>query len=138
MAESMSPQLVSRVAERFKSLADENRLRLLMRLRQGPCHVNALAEALALGQASVSKHLAVLRQAGLVTAERQGTQMIYAVDDESIFDLCDLVCDGVVRHLEQQHAEAGLSRPTRRQGAPRRSPSAPRRRQPQQTKMSRP
>jgi DNA-binding transcriptional ArsR family regulator len=108
MNEPLSPHLVSKVAERLRALADENRLRLLMRLREGPANVTTLSEALEIGQASVSKHLGVLRQVGLVAAQREGAQAIYHVHDESIFELCDLVCDGVVRHLEQEHAAAGL------------------------------
>ena len=108
MNERMTPQMVSKVAERLRALADENRLWLLMRLREAPANVTTLSEELDIGQASVSKHLGVLRQVGLVAAHREGTQAIYQVHDESIFELCDLVCDGVVRHLEQEHAAAGL------------------------------
>jgi ArsR family transcriptional regulator len=108
MNEQMNSQLVSKVAERLRALADENRLRLLMRLRERPANVTTLSEELEIGQASVSKHLGVLRQVGVVESHRQGTQAIYQVHDESIFELCDLVCDGVVRHLKQEHAAAGL------------------------------
>jgi ArsR family transcriptional regulator len=109
MNERMTPQLLEKVTERLRALADENRLRLLMRLREGRANVTTLSEELAIGQASVSKHLGVLRQVGLVEVHREGTQAIYQNHDESIFELCDLVCDGVVRHLEQEHAAAGLA-----------------------------
>lgn len=109
MSEEMNPQLVGKVAERLRALGDENRLSLLMRLREGPANVTTLSEELAIAQASVSKHLGVLRQVGLVTFQREGTQAIYRVHDESIFELCELVCDGVVRHLREQHAAAGLT-----------------------------
>jgi DNA-binding transcriptional ArsR family regulator len=78
-----------------------------MRLRQGKCNVSTLTEELALPQASVSKHLAILRQAGLVQATRQANQAIYSVRDRSVFQLCDIVCGGVVRHLQQEQAAIG-------------------------------
>jgi ArsR family transcriptional regulator len=98
------PELIGQVVKRLRALADENRIRLLLRLRQGECNVSTLTDDLSLGQASVSKHLAVLRNVGLVEVTRQGTQAIYRVRDESVFELCELVCSGVVRHLRQEHA----------------------------------
>ena len=100
----IQPALVPRVAERLKALADENRIRLLLQLRDGPQRVTDLASALGIAQASASKHLSVLRQAGLVAVQRRGTEAIYCVHDTSIFELCDLVCGGVQRHIEEQAA----------------------------------
>jgi DNA-binding transcriptional ArsR family regulator len=100
----MHPGLIGKVAERFAALADENRLRLLMRLRQGPCNVTVLTEELGIAQASVSKHLSVLKRVGLVEATRQGTQAVYEVRDASVFEMCRHVCDGVVRQLREETA----------------------------------
>jgi ArsR family transcriptional regulator len=100
----IQPQLLPKVVERLRALADESRIRLLLRLKQGECNVNTLVEAVGVGQASVSKHLAVLKQVGLVDVRRAGNQMIYRVRDESVFDMCNLICDGVVRHLRQEQA----------------------------------
>jgi len=117
MAHGFRPELIGQVVKRLRALADENRIRLLLRLREGECNVTTLTDDFSLGQASVSKHLAVLRDVGLVEVTRQGTQAIYRVRDESVFELCELVCNGVVRHLQQEHAAwAGAikkSRPTR-------------------------
>lgn len=98
------PELIPKVAERLRALADENRLRLIFHLRHEPCRVTHLAEHLGISQASVSKHLAVLRQSGLVTVERRGTEAIYRIHDQSIFELCEIVCGGVERHLREQVA----------------------------------
>lgn len=95
-------ELIGQVAERFKALADENRLRLLLRLRDGERNVSTLAEELKMSQASTSKHLAVLRQVGLIEATRHGTQAIYRIHDDSVFEMCEIVCDGVLRQIEQQ------------------------------------
>ncbi len=102
MASQFRPELLANVVERFKALADENRLRILMRLREGECKVTSLAEELNIAQASVSKHLAVLRQVGLVGATRRGTTALYRVKDQSVFEMCELVCGGVIRHLKEE------------------------------------
>jgi len=104
----MNPEMLARAVERLRALADENRTRLLMRLQISESNVGTLAQELGMGQASVSKHLNVLRQVGLVQVRRQGAQSIYGVRDQSVFELCDLICDGVRRHIQQEHAALGL------------------------------
>lgn len=108
------PELIEKLVERLSAMADENRVRLLLRLRRGPCNVSGLTAALGISQASVSKHLGVLRQVGLVDVTRVGAQAIYRIGDESVFDLCRLVCDGVVRHLQRGHAIVAFGPPAGR------------------------
>lgn len=95
MAKNMTPELLARVATRFRALSDEGRLRLLLSLRQGPASVSELVDATGLSQPSVSKHLAVLREVGIVASQREGTQVLNRIRDESVFALCDIVCNGV-------------------------------------------
>jgi len=112
--DKIRPELFPKVALRFAALADENRLRLLLRLKTAPANVTTLSDELGIAQASVSKHLAVLRQAGLLDVDRQGNQAFYSVRDQSVFDMCRIVCDGVVRFAQEEHAAMGLSAPPRR------------------------
>ncbi|MEQ8821743.1 MAG: metalloregulator ArsR/SmtB family transcription factor [Sumerlaeia bacterium] len=101
MNEEQMEVLIPLLTERFRALADENRLRLLIRLKSGEANVTTLSNELGLGQASVSKHLGILKRAGLVAQRRDGAQSIYAVKEESIFDVCEVMCDSVRRqHLE--------------------------------------
>ena len=72
------------LAQLFKTLGDETRLRILMELRSGPQNVTALVRKLRMPQPSVSHHLALLRMAALVTATRKGKSVIYAVDAEPV------------------------------------------------------
>jgi DNA-binding transcriptional ArsR family regulator len=104
MAQKFREELIPKVAERLKALADETRLRLLLRLRRGEANVTELSGELDVAQASVSKHLATLRQVGLIRVRREGVQAIYSVRDDRVFDMCEIVCDGVVRHLREEHA----------------------------------
>ena len=104
MAQKFREELIPKVAERLKALADETRLRLLLRLRRGEANVTELSDELDVAQASISKHLMTLRQVGLVRVRREGVQSIYSVRDDRVFDMCELVCDGVVRQLREEHA----------------------------------
>lgn len=112
MIDAEQDYLIERVAERFRALGDENRLRLLMLLEGGERNVTSLTEGLGLRQASVSKHLAVLRRAGLVTSRRDGAQVLYRPADESIYEMCRIVCDGVVKQVRDQSEALGLAEPS--------------------------
>jgi len=75
------------------------RVRLLDRLRDGQATVGELQQALGASQQNVSKHLGMLHQAGLVSREKRGTSVHYAIADEIVFELCALVCGGLHRQL---------------------------------------
>ncbi len=62
-----------------KALADENRLRMLMALRDGEICVCQITELMGLAMSTVSKHLSVLYQAGLVNARKEGRWMYYSL-----------------------------------------------------------
>ena len=62
-----------------KALADENRLRMLMALRGGEVCVCQITELTGLAMSTVSKHLSVLYQAGLVNARKEGRWMYYSL-----------------------------------------------------------
>jgi ArsR family transcriptional regulator len=65
----------------LKALADENRLRILMLLRERELCVFEIMGVLGLSQSLVSSHLGVLRSAGLVEARREGKRMRYALTE---------------------------------------------------------
>jgi ArsR family transcriptional regulator len=67
----------------LKALADDNRVRALLALRKGELCVCQLIALLELAPSTVSKHLAVLRQAGLVTARKQGRWIYYRLPGET-------------------------------------------------------
>jgi len=61
----------------FNALADENRLRMLLALRDGELCVCQLADFSGLAQSTVSKHMTILKQAGLVEARKSGRWVHY-------------------------------------------------------------
>jgi DNA-binding transcriptional ArsR family regulator len=93
--------LVDLIAHRFRVLGEPMRIKLLDRLREEPATVQELQEATRGSQQNVSKHLGVLTQAGLVTREKHGNFVRYEVADEGVFRMCEEVCGGLRRQLEE-------------------------------------
>jgi DNA-binding transcriptional ArsR family regulator len=97
-------QLVELIAQRFRVLGEPMRIKLLDRLRDGEATVGQLQEALGASQQNVSKHLGVLHGAGMVSRTKQGTSVVYAIADEGVFELCEHVCGGLRRQLDDLDA----------------------------------
>lgn len=64
----------------FKALADPTRRAILQLLRSGPRSSGEIAEHFPSAWATISRHLAVLRDAELVTTERNGSSILYELD----------------------------------------------------------
>ena len=103
MKSGLTPDLVGAVADRFKVLAEPARLKVLNALRDGPLHVSALIDATGLNQANLSKHLQLLHAHGFVARRRQGLYVHYALADESVFALCDILCGQLERRTRAMH-----------------------------------
>jgi DNA-binding transcriptional ArsR family regulator len=93
--------LIDLIAHRFRVLSEPMRIKLLDRLREGGATVQDLQEATGSSQQNVSKHLGVLAQAGLVSRRRDGNFVRYEITDESVFNLCEEVCGGLRRQLDE-------------------------------------
>lgn len=68
-----------RIEKIFKALADRNRLRILKMLEGRPLCVCEMTAVLGIAQSSVSRHLGILRDAGLVDDKKEGQWMIYSL-----------------------------------------------------------
>lgn len=101
---SLSPDALDLVAERFRVLAEPQRLRLLQLLHDGEKNVTELTEALQTTQPNVSKHLRLLQEAGLVGRRQAGNTVFCFIADPSVFDLCDLVCTSLYERVSA-HAQ---------------------------------
>ncbi len=80
-------QSLSTVAFLAKSLSDENRLRVLLSLREGRLSVSSLVEALQLSQPLISHHLKELKRSLLVKVERNGPFVYYELADKRILQI---------------------------------------------------
>jgi DNA-binding transcriptional ArsR family regulator len=98
-------QLLERVADRLKAMADPMRLRILHVLQDGERCVNDILGIVGGSQANVSKHLSVLRRAGLVECRREGVNMFYRIEDPTVFAICATVCDSLERQVKAEKRE---------------------------------
>ena len=88
----LTPDLLEDVAARFKALGEPARLQILNALRRKELSVNELVEATGLGQANVSRHLQLLYGLGLVRRRSDKSYVYYALADDDIFRMCDIMC----------------------------------------------
>jgi DNA-binding transcriptional ArsR family regulator len=99
MPHPLPDPLVELIAERFRTIGDPTRIRLLERLRDGEASVQELAEHVGTSQQNVSKHLGVLARVGIVGRRKDGTFAYYRITDASVFAHCEQVCGLVQRDI---------------------------------------
>jgi ArsR family transcriptional regulator len=88
---STFPEELTRLAGALKALAHPARLALLSVLAErGTCVCGALVDELPLAQSTVSQHLKVLKEAGLITGEVDGPRSCYCLDARAVEGLRDL------------------------------------------------
>jgi ArsR family transcriptional regulator, nickel/cobalt-responsive transcriptional repressor len=77
----------SLIADAMFALSAPSRVQILGSLADGPLAVGEITELLGMEQSAVSHQLRVLREAGLVSAERHGKRRVYAIAGEAVRDL---------------------------------------------------
>src|SRR5688572_19357708 len=100
-------------AQFFRALAHPTRIRMLEILVRGGRTVQELQEALTLDQPIVSQQLAVLRNQGIVAAQKQGLSVRYTLRDPLVGELLDVARRIFNNHLDNSR---GLLRELRREG----------------------
>jgi ArsR family transcriptional regulator len=68
----------------------------------GPKNVTELVGLVGANQASVSRHLQTLTDVGILDRKREGLHVIYTIADESVAELCDLVCGRIEAFLKKR------------------------------------
>lgn len=96
----------------WKALADPTRREILRQLRSGSQTAGALAERFPMTKGTLSHHFSVLKSADLITAERRGQQIVYALNTTVFEDVATVLLDlfGAKSTLEaktQESAEPG-------------------------------
>ncbi len=95
----LEPETLEAVADRFKVLAEPARLTVLNALRARPLSVSDLIDETGLNQANLSKHLQLLHATALSAGNGRGRMCIYSLADRSVFELCDIMCGQLKRHV---------------------------------------
>jgi ArsR family transcriptional regulator len=90
--------MVGRMDERtfsryFKAFGDPTRLRILRLLAIKEMTVNEIVAAVRLSQSTVSRHLAVLREAGIAVDRREGQKVYYSLKKKAVENCCVCFCD---------------------------------------------
>lgn len=78
-------------AQLCQSLSHAIRLRIIHTLKEGPKSVNEIAAALDNTQPTISRHLSILRSTGLLTTERKGTEIYYAITNPKVVEICEMM-----------------------------------------------
>lgn len=114
--EPLSDAALGKVAERFKVLSEPMRLKLVYSLMEGERSVSGLISDTGGLQANISKHLRILLDAGVVARRKQGLNVYYKIADESIYELCDLVCGSIHDRLASELEDFSTTPPAHPDG----------------------
>ena len=90
------------VAERLRLLADATRLRILDALRAHEMSVVEIVAKVGASQPNVSRHLALLLRAGIVTRRPDGRNVHYRVADPFLDQICEAICGSLRAHVDRQ------------------------------------
>jgi DNA-binding transcriptional ArsR family regulator len=88
----MKPRTIFEMQARLcMAMGNPIRLEILHNLRAGPKRASELSEILKHSQSAISRHLAILRSAGIALADHQRQNIYYRVANQKLFDVCDLM-----------------------------------------------
>ena len=105
----MSDAQIIEATRLFAVLAEPTRVRIIKHLMSGPLTVGELVDKLGMKQGSVSKQLGILHDAHLLTRDREGNFIRYAIADPILKPLCKLVCDRIERVARDRAKAIGIS-----------------------------
>ena len=91
VSSTLAQEITQLHADFCSALADSTRLILLYALADAPRNVTELTQELGQPQPTISRHLKILRERGLVAATRQGTTVQYALADRRVIDALDIL-----------------------------------------------
>jgi DNA-binding transcriptional ArsR family regulator len=99
MSSRYNMELYRLKADISKAFADPKRLMIITELREGERAVGELVKAVGIGQAVISRQLAILRASGVVIPRRAGNNIYYRLADRRICEACDIVHEVLLDRL---------------------------------------
>ncbi len=100
--QNKNAEILDMKAEVFNALAHPLRLRIIEKLRNGPCCVCKIIPYVGAEQSNVSHHLSILKNAGIVRCEKRGLEVWYEVVDRRIFEIIDTLEECVAGNLKKK------------------------------------
>lgn len=94
--------LLESQAKLCQALGNTSRLQIVHILQNAPLCVGDLAKTVGLSQAALSRHLAILRNQRVVTAQRQGQENVYHLTHPKIIVICNLLQDLISEQVAHQ------------------------------------
>lgn len=88
-------------ADFLKSIASPIRLAVLEYLKNGEASVGQIVKALGVEQSGLSKHLSILRQAGILSARQEKVTVYYSIKDKDIFKVLLPIADMLRKKLQE-------------------------------------
>lgn len=89
-------------ADLCRCMSSALRIEIIHLLRDGPQRVGEIARITGFPQATISRHLGVLRNGGIVTAHRHAQDVIYQIANQKIVDICDLMREVLVEEASHR------------------------------------
>lgn len=103
---NLREEIVRLHAQVCSGLADPNRIMIIYSLAEGPHNVGEIAALVELPQPTVSRHLKILRERGIVHFAREGQTILYMLSDKRIIQALDLLREALADQLKDQAALA--------------------------------
>ena len=104
----VTPSLTQEITELHagicSALADPKRILIIYALNEKPSNVSDLAREMGISQPTTSRHLNLLRERGLVSAQREGQSVIYTLVDTRIIQALDLLRAVLASKIKSQAA----------------------------------
>ena len=99
---TLKQEIIQLEADFCAALSDPTRIFILYALNESPLNVTEMTNELSLPQPTISRHLKILRERGLVYTERQGTVITYHLVDQRVIQAMDLLRSAMRDRLTQR------------------------------------
>src|SRR4030042_1404041 len=99
----MNEKIQEMKADILSAMAHPIRLKIIEKLRQGPCCVCRIIPYVGGEQSNVTHHLAILKRAGILSSEKKGLEVWYEVTDPVIFEILDLIKYPLIKELKRKN-----------------------------------
>lgn len=96
---TLNPKDFEIIASRFRALGEVSRLKIVHALHDQERNVGQLVAITKLSQPNVSRHLLTLYRDGIVSKQKRGLEVFYAISDPQILKICAAVCNSLLKDM---------------------------------------